>query len=189
MKWQRVRARRRNVTQEIWTDVKGYEGLYQVSNCGRVRSLDHYASNGHTNILYKGKVLVTWLDSRKYYLMVAIRNKKYLVHRLVAEAFIPNPDNLPEVNHLDGDKQNNHVNNLEWCTSKQNKTHAYKNGLYDTQKFRNRKSLANSKKITINGVTKSLWKWSKDLNVSYQSLRWLYDKGGELPNGWKRETV
>lgn len=174
---------------EAWADIKGYEGLYQVSNYGRVRSLDHYASNGYVDILYKGRVLTAWLDGRKNYLMVTIRNKKYLVHRLVAEAFIDNSDNLAEVNHIDGNKANNCVDNLEWCTSKQNKTHAYKNGLYDTQKFRNRKSLPNSKRITINGVTKTLWKWSKELNISYQSLRWLYDKGGELPSGWKRETV
>lgn len=174
---------------EIWRDIKGYEGLYQVSNAGRVRSLDRYASNGCVDILYKGRVLTAWLDGRGNYLMVTIRNKKYLVHRLVATAFISNPDNLPEVNHIDGNKRNNTMSNLEWCTSKQNKAHAYENGLYDTQKFRNRQSLPNSKKITINGVTKTLWKWSKELDMSYGKLQWLYDKGGVLPNGWKRENV
>lgn len=181
------------MAQEIWKPIKDYEGLYEVSNFGNVRSLDHYASNGVKDILYKGRTLKYWWDGKHNYKMVTLskdnRKTKYLVHRIVAETFMENPKNKKEVNHKDGNKGNNEVSNLEWVTSKENKEHAYKNGYYDTDKFRNRKSYENSKRMSINGETKTLYKWSKENGMSYGSLRWLYDKGGDLPNGWKRETI
>ena len=111
-------------SEEIWKDILGYEGLYQVSSFGRVRSLDRYVeySNGRIH-LHKGKVL-SLLKGEYGYIQVSLyynrkMYKKY-VHRLVAEAFLLNPDNLPEVNHIDEDKSNNSVDNLEWCTAKYN---------------------------------------------------------------------
>lgn len=106
--------------EEIWKDILGYEGLYQVSSYGRVRSLDRYDRMNH---FLKGRILK--LYTRKGgYLFVQLhlngKGKNYLVHRLVAIAFIPNPDNLPEVNHLDEDKTNNRVENLEFCDRKYN---------------------------------------------------------------------
>ena len=111
--------------QEIWKDIKGYERLYQVSNLGKIKSLNY----NHTK-----EEKIRKLDkSNKGYLSILLCNnngkKKYNVHRLVAEAFIPNPDNLPQVNHIDGNKENNQVNNLEWCTNGYNEAHAYKLGL------------------------------------------------------------
>lgn len=101
---------------EIWKEVEGYEGLYEVSNFGRVRSLGNDKTR-KTKILKAG-------ERKDGYLQVGLcKNKKqkiFRVHRIVAQAFIPNPLNLPEVNHKDEDKTNNRVENLEWCSRKYN---------------------------------------------------------------------
>lgn len=108
---------------EIWKSILGYEGLYEVSNLGRVRSLDRRVSytNGQVHI-HKGRILKPGVSNG--YMQVHLCNngsmKQPLVHRLVAEAFIPNPDNLPQVNHKDENPSNNNVDNLEWCTSEYN---------------------------------------------------------------------
>ena len=103
---------------EEWRPIEGYEGLYEVSNTGRVRSVDRFYYR-----LHKGKVLSPTKD-RYGYLTVTLncngKSKTIKIHRLVAQAFLPNPDNLPQVNHKDEDKTNNNVDNLEWCTAKYN---------------------------------------------------------------------
>lgn len=102
--------------EEVWKDVKGYEGLYHVSNLGRVRR------NGR---ILKARV------KRKGYLGVVLYNKSepkhYTIHRLVAEAFIPNHENKPQVNHIDENKTNNTAANLEWVTAKENANHGTRN--------------------------------------------------------------
>lgn len=111
---------------EIWKPVIGYETNYEVSNFGNVRSLNKRGNNYH-------HILSAHLQGNKKYLQVNLwlknKTKKKRIHRLVAEAFIPNPNNLPEVNHIDGNRYNNHVSNLEWVTSSENKLHAFKTGL------------------------------------------------------------
>lgn len=112
------------ITKEIWKDVVGYEGMYQVSNLGHVKSLDRKRSDGH-NI--KG-VMLKIIHDKYGYCIVSLckngQNKLKKVHRLVAEAFIPNPDNLPQVVHKDDvvSKDNNTVENLMWSTVKDNNT-------------------------------------------------------------------
>ena len=108
---------------ELWKDIKSFEGLYQVSTWARVRSLDRWVvyKNG-VKRFFKGKILKIFYYSSGYYMVELNKKckKKYLLHRLVAEAFIPNPDNLPCVNHKDEDKTNNYPYNLEYCTHKYN---------------------------------------------------------------------
>ena len=110
--------------EEVWKDVQGYEGLYQVSNLGRVKSLERsvYHSKGG-NRIYPGKILNPSNNGDGYLFLYLSKNgttKEYRVNRLVAEAFIPNPDNLEVVNHKDENKLNNSVENLEWCTVEYN---------------------------------------------------------------------
>lgn len=98
----------------IWKDIKDYEGLYQINNYGEIKSLHNYRGKGN---------ILTPIIKRGYYEIGLRKNgirKWHLVHRLVANAFIPNSNNLPQINHKDENKLNNDINNLEWCTVKYN---------------------------------------------------------------------
>ena len=124
---------------EIWKDIEGYEGLYQVSNLGRVKALDRYVKHWRGGLLLRKEQIKRQSNDCDGYLIVTLckegKIKNYRVHRLVAEAFIPNPNNYPQVNHKDENKQNNFVwvnedgtvdlekSNLEWCTNKYNVTY------------------------------------------------------------------
>lgn len=114
--------------KEIWRDVVGYEGLYQVSNYGNVKSLSREVNNGNGTYFTKEKILKP-MENHKGYLGVELQDKWHFIHRIVATTFIENPENKPQVNHIDCDKKNNRVENLEWCTNSENQIHAYKNGL------------------------------------------------------------
>ena len=116
-----------NTEEEVWKDVKGYEGLYEVSNHGRVKSLARIVEYTDGRSYMKDeKILSTPPNSDGYLHTQLGKNKKwktYRVHRLVGEAFLPNPQNYPEINHIDEIKDNNHVSNLEWCTREHNMNH------------------------------------------------------------------
>lgn len=114
--------------EEIWKSAP-QNSNYQISNFGRIKNL--YKKYGHkfSKIKSEETILKLSVQNNGYY-SVSIDNKSYLIHRLVAEVFIPNPDNKPQVNHIDLNKLNNHVDNLEWVTPKENNAHARKLGAY-----------------------------------------------------------
>jgi len=155
---------------EIWKPVKGYEGLYEVSSAGRVR---------------REELLTFWEHNGKqpYYMVGLSRNgkvKKHLVHRLVAEAFIPNPDKLPQVNHKDGNVHNNSVENLEWISNAGNTKHAYENYLrkkhvrwvYDGEKY-----------ITLRSLCFKLGLNYKKVHYRINSLGWDFQRAIDYKGG------
>lgn len=110
---------------EIWKDIPGYVGFYQISNLGNVRSLKRKVNNSESGTQRETKdMLMNPWDNGNGYLVVSLqknhKRKNYYVHRLVADAFVNNPDDLGFVNHLDFNKHNNAVSNLEWCTQREN---------------------------------------------------------------------
>ena len=116
---------------EEWKDVKGYEGFYQVSNLGNVRSITRVIKREGSDYTIKGRVLRLHLDKHGYYNANLTKDKVHRtvkVHRLVANAFIENPSNKPEVNHKDCNPKNNSVDNLEWCTHYENMEWMHRQG-------------------------------------------------------------
>lgn len=122
---------------EIWKDIKGFEGLYQVSNTGKVKSLERYVP-ARNNGLRVVRERILGKNTKDDYVKIILcdgdRKRVDSVHRIVAEFFIPNPKNLPMINHKNGVKHDNRVENLEWCTQSDNVLHANRIGLCDTAK-------------------------------------------------------
>lgn len=118
--------------EEIWKDIIGFEGYYQVNPKGFVKSVSKKLPNKNGFRTTKERIIANSDNGSGYFVCCLSKNNKrssVLLHRIVAINFIPNPYNLPEVNHKDGDKSNNSVGNLEWCTRKENIEHSWKNNL------------------------------------------------------------
>jgi len=140
---------------EIWKDIPGYEGLYQISNYGNVKSLDriYYQKSRYNTMIhkkYKGKNIKP-TDNGNGYLIVGLRDnnrkrKNYYVHRLVAEVFIQNPFDYTEVNHKDFDKSNNYATNLEWITRKENVNYSLSN--MEKPRIKTKRTASGEKYIT-----------------------------------------
>lgn len=113
---------------EAWLPIPGYEGYYEASNLGRIRSVDRYTeSRWGTPTFHKSQLMKCRVVSNGYQHVMLTKDgqkREPLVHRIIAEIFLPNPEGKPQVNHKDGDKSNNQVSNLEWCTESQNQLHS-----------------------------------------------------------------
>ena len=177
--------------KEVWKDIRGYEGYYQVSNLGRVKSLQT-KKYSHIKkcaiVVMREKILKPHPDTKKYLLVDLKKDGKrntQKVHRLVAEAFVPNDNNYPQVNHKDENKQNNCVENLEWCTPQ-----------YNLEYGTTRKRIAQGhmkKVIQISATGEIINKWdsieetSKALNVCRNSIT-LWCLHGVKPRKYKNYT-
>lgn len=175
---------------EIYLPILGYERLYEVSNYGNIRSLDKFqdfplfTSGGIKKQemaprLVKGKQMKTTLAANGYLVIGLFKNKKVsqkLVHRLVAEAFIKNPNNKLTVNHIDSNKQNNMVDNLEWATQKENIMHCIKKGIKSTMC---KSQYCSNSKVTKDKILAA---------IEYRNQNMTYKKIGELL-GESRKTI
>lgn len=144
-----------NIMEEIWKDIIGYEGLYQISNYGRVQSCFKYQKYRSKNILKSPKILKLFIKDNGYVNVTLTKNlssKKFYVHRLVAFHFLDKIENKSFVNHIDKNKSNNHFLNLEWVNSLENSYHSVNNEFTNVTKSKNKfraRITFNSKRITI----------------------------------------
>lgn len=157
-------------SEEIWKDVIGYEGKYIISNTNKIISLDFKRTGVR-------KQMIPRIGTTGYYMIVLCKDgkpKNHRMHRLIEKAFIPNPENKGDINHIDGNKLNNHISNLEWNTRKENINHAYRIGLSKNSDFAIKMFKERFSKKVINIIT----------GEEYASIT-----EAEIKNGLKQYTL
>ena len=174
--------------KEIWKDIKDYDGLYQVSNTGKIKSLERWIDRKCKGKRWQEEKILKPLVNKHGYLHVGLHKngkiKNYLVHRLVAEAFIQNPNNYPQVNHKDENPSNNFVNNLEYCDAKYNSNYGTRNErVAEKMKGKHR---SEETKIKMSEAHKGKTTWMKGKHLSDEHKRKISKK---LTNGKKSKLV
>lgn len=177
--------------REVWKDIVGYEGLYQVSNLGRVKGLERVVMRGSNFVPVKEKIMTLRFNQRGYLIAHLTKEgvqKQYMTHRLVAQAFISNPENKPQVNHINEVKDDNRVENLEWVTAKENINH----GTYLERRARSQskpikriniatgeeKAYPSQVAVELDGFRKqSVHRVLKGWRNSYLGYKWEYVSG------------
>jgi hypothetical protein len=160
--------------EEIWKDIKGYEGLYQISNLGKVKSLSkqcrysHSVTNKTHYRITKEKILCNRYC--KGYKTIQLQNKQFRICRLVAIHFIDNPQNKPCVNHIDGNKKNDTINNLEWVTYSENMKHAVNNDLINLKGLELGRKKIKVKCTLTNVIFSSIEDFAKHKKVSSTTI-------------------
>lgn len=158
--------------QEIWKDIEGYEGHYKVSNTGKIKSLERNVNHSYSGTIRKKERILKIKINQNGYANVCLClngiSNYQRIHRLVAYAFLKNKNNKREVNHIDGNKLNNNINNLEWCTRSENLKHAFATGLHINK---------SSKKVNQYSKNGKFIKTHKSMKAAYREL-------GKIDNGY-----
>lgn len=177
-----------NLNGEIWRDAKGLEKYYEVSNMGRVRSKQRITDiQSYCHIVRKPRILKAQYNGAYYRVVISIdgKFKQTMIHRLVAEAFLQNPDNLPEVNHKDEDKSNNCLWNLEWCTRLYNAgygTKGKRHSLFMT-KYNGRVVCQYTKDGNFVATYRTITEASKTTGIHYTAIREVCIRGRQKAAG------
>ena len=173
---------------EVWKPAKGYEDSYEISNYGRVKSFGNKSNHKIAIILKQSTVL----GYKTVTLTKESKGKMFKVHRLVAEAFMPNNENKPHINHKDGDKTNNHISNLEWCTPSENIIHAEKIGLRNHPSGKEDKRSIQVKQIDdltgeVVAVYGGLREMERETGFTRDNVSRVLDSPTKRAYGWKWE--
>jgi len=173
------------IDMELWKDVEGYEGLYQVSSLGRMKSLSRPVKQRNNSIQVKSGKIIKGYENKKGYIQMGItkENEKNTkpMHRWVAEAFITNLENKPQINHIDGVKTNNNINNLEWVTNEENAEHARSLGLMIYRPENLKKATIAAVKANQKKVNRLCLKGGK--TITYNSIKEAGEANGNKEKG------
>ncbi|HCC04014.1 MAG TPA: hypothetical protein DEP51_04060 [Clostridiales bacterium] len=180
---------------ETWKEIKNYEGFYEVSSLGRVRSLTRYVKQkNNSKKKIAGKILKP-IPNKNGYLMVTLskdcKGKRYFVHRLVADAFILNKNNKKEVNHIDENPKNNKVNNLEWVTHLENSNYGTRGKRIskNLKEWCKKNRVKKVKQVSLNGIFIKEWESAKDvqkeLGINSKGISLCATKRRKTAGGYK----